>query len=816
MSKPEVKHPDIRAALAKAGGPSPSALLDAKPQRRKRPRKVKPTHECPKEALCLKEREGLDAALRKATRETRMLTEKLDTVGQELSLTKRQQERDQRRIHDTDEILVALRKVIGAGKDAKASSLPRRIAGILAGKEEAETVFSLIRDALGLEDGTPPSILPESITRLTARLELLEDQSRGRDERESSLLEELEGLRQELRTHHEELDKFKDLADTTILVGGSLMPGEKPSPMEVEPTPVDADESWSQADEIVPTFFTQVISSEPLDMVKSAYVSWVLGIGSYDRSRPGRTQLGISKTWIAKDLLENPPINLEGTKGTEVVIRETDEGWVMRFVHPDSKVEGTSWWNLARLSRHPEGTKIEHALIRMTGAKARRPGTGTQVPNVLKDLFNTADKPFPWEDFGGDTKQVRSDNADMFIQGILLNPARDIPVVVASRTIKSDAFTIPPRDLRKALYGIAVVFEVGRGSPFLLNEALKANGIDPRMRSCYDGSIRVYLPGFSAESDPYKHTLWTRTFIESKDTQEATRVIARKVAAYSVDLRTPPGFTRLIEEHDLKVATEHASSLENAAPSAEQVEAMQRRVKVLLTSLDHAKAEAQQVPALRMRLEELESRSRYSSELEQLTLQENAILKGELEESKHRLFNMRAQLDQAEARQRSEAETPSSFQDILDGIAGQEWSPIGAHARVLQARYPDRLVLLPKALSSADACEFEPPSKPKQMLTKLVTDYYEALANGSAGDVVGAKVFGKDGYASHESDNLSATGIRARTFHYDGKEVRMDAHLKITRSFERGTSRQLFRAHFYWDSQRNLIVVGHIGCHLPE
>lgn len=53
---------------------------------------------------------------------------------------------------------------------------------------------------------------------------------------------------------------------------------------------------------------------------------------------------------------------------------------------------------------------------------------------------------------------------------------------------------------------------------------------------------------------------------------------------------------------------------------------------------------------------------------------------------------------------------------------------------------------------------------------------------------------------------------RLRTFAYEGKQVEMFRHLKI--GIEANVVKTI-RVHFHWDSEREKIVIGYCGKHLP-
>ena len=53
---------------------------------------------------------------------------------------------------------------------------------------------------------------------------------------------------------------------------------------------------------------------------------------------------------------------------------------------------------------------------------------------------------------------------------------------------------------------------------------------------------------------------------------------------------------------------------------------------------------------------------------------------------------------------------------------------------------------------------------------------------------------------------------RRRTFDYDGTQVEMFQHLKI--GVDDDQTRTI-RVHFHWDGDRQKMVIGHCGEHLP-
>ena len=132
---------------------------------------------------------------------------------------------------------------------------------------------------------------------------------------------------------------------------------------------------------------------------------------------------------------------------------------------------------------------------------------------------------------------------------------------------------------------------------------------------------------------------------------------------------------------------------------------------------------------------------------------------------------------------------------------------------IIESLYPDSCVVLETAKDSArDMDLFKHGRRLLDMLRRLVTEYRLRLIEG--GDNEARTVFGKNEYAAKESETVMAnkTMRRQRTFDYEGKQVEMFRHLRIGTEVNVATT---IRVHFYWDSEREKIVIGYCGEHFP-
>lgn len=131
---------------------------------------------------------------------------------------------------------------------------------------------------------------------------------------------------------------------------------------------------------------------------------------------------------------------------------------------------------------------------------------------------------------------------------------------------------------------------------------------------------------------------------------------------------------------------------------------------------------------------------------------------------------------------------------------------------MIQAMFPDRIEVLPSAISSAKESDdgmFRHPEKAFDLLSTLATDYWKILADGGS-EQQAKGAFGPNSYSATEN-NLTNNGKRLRTFYYQGEKVMMEKHLKYGVKDSLATT---LRIHFRWFDNETRIVIGHCGKHL--
>ena len=554
--------------------------------------------------------------------------------------------------------------------------------------------------------------------------------------------------------------------------------------------------------ELVPSYYARLTVAKPMEAVQEAYKRWLLGFNEYSRAREGRLDNGVDADWGLSDL-HGERVDLHGADDAQISIRQGGKQAIIRFRHRDKKLEGTTWTNLARVEDLGNGqVGIEHGVVRSSEEGAIRPGY-TPVPGIVRDLLKEAAPGKPWDAFPPLSQPYNEANLPGLVNQ-LVDPNRDVPVVVVSR--RRGELLVDPHRMARDWVGLATVHHEETLNSRALTQALQDVGVGAEGLGCWDGAVRVYYPGFNPLSDFHGHPLFTKTQISGWTPFETSKRIARGFALRSVPARAPKGFFWRVEQFDVEAAQVKADALVGTV-GAERLEALEAQVLALKEALAQAEAEAEANSSLRR---ELNRSVQFQEEFES----ENQILQDENRRVRGELAAAQAQvgiLKQAVGTAATDATSDMVPEAILRGFLFENFGPVGAIVRLIEARYPGRIEFLPTAIKGADKSDYVRPVEVLDLLTLLVTDYWEGRVAG--GEDPAARVFG-DSYAGHEGASLTTKGRNQRTFEVGGKSMLMEPHLKLTHGFSRTSDRNVFRIHFLWLGEEQKLVVGHCGKHL--
>ena len=188
--------------------------------------------------------------------------------------------------------------------------------------------------------------------------------------------------------------------------------------------------------------------------------------------------------------------------------------------------------------------------------------------------------------------------------------------------------------------------------------------------------------------------------------------------------------------------------------------------------------------------------------------------KDDLEETQDKLGKNEYQL-QSLKKELAVAGNGSVFNlEVLLNLATrrEEPSPVDC-IDIIEEIYGERCTVLDSARNSArKMTQFIYGRDLLDLLVRLVTTYRAGLIDG--GDSKARLVFGRSGYAAKESKTVMGSKAmrRQRTFDYNGTKVEMFRHLKI--GVDDNQTRTI-RVYFHWDGEREKIVIGYCGEHLP-
>lgn len=467
--------------------------------------------------------------------------------------------------------------------------------------------------------------------------------------------------------------------------------------------------------------------------------------------------------------------------------------WVLK--NADENVRGRQWITELGLKSHKGSLELscivktdEHSTLVASPVMASRPRV---IGYVVNNVQQAADADFAVAVCGVAVKVV-GDDRDSYraLLAEIERRDRDCPIVLVSPT-RDGEYLLNVTDLQQKLVGLGQVVQVSRD--FNSYEMAEVIG---QQRSAWNGAVNIlYTP---AQSGFIRNRLFlSEEVIGWGETQHD------RISQLLAWVTNNTNVSRLRK----RVRPEGVTQL-----------ALRRRLQAVRVSGD-------QMDVAQLRAE-LDKASRLATEQSEWinTLEDgNSELEAELSDTKERLEDQRENL-------KNQNFVIQSLKGQLDSAGGGRASKLDTEVLlkmscspdpptpvqcigVIEDVYGEKCIILASAKESArDMDRFEHGRRLLDMLRRLVTEYRDKLIEG--GDNEARKVFGNNEYAAKESETVMGNQAlrRLRTFAYEGKQVEMFRHLKI--GIEANVSKTI-RVHFHWDSERERIVIGYCGEHLP-
>ena len=465
--------------------------------------------------------------------------------------------------------------------------------------------------------------------------------------------------------------------------------------------------------------------------------------------------------------------------------------WILK--HSDDNVNGRQWIVEAGVKKVADTLEVSCVVkTDERSALVLAPVSASQ-PRVMRYLANNVlsaeDADFANTVVGGMLKKVGQDS-DSY-RGLLAEierTNRDGAIVLVSATSAGE-YLVDPAELQKTLFGLGQVVQVLSES----NRYEMAEILGQRW-SAWDGSVNVLaIPSASGVRSRY----FLRNAIEEwgDEPQRTSQILAWVTASTNI-----------------------ARLRMHVRPEGVMQLSMRRRLDKVLATRDQMNA-----AQLRQALDEASRQTIDHESLLEAAFEENGNLEAELSRYKDDLTDAQDELRTKEYELKSLKDTLSATSDrggdtikstrLLRLAAGRdEPNPLDC-IEIIERLYGDRCTVLESARSSAKKMKgFVNGRYLFDLLERLVTTYRDRLMK--RGDSAARRVFGRGEYAAKESKSVMANPMmrRQRTFNYDGAQVEMFRHLKLGVADD---PTQTIRVHFHWDGDRNRVVIGYCGEHLP-
>lgn len=234
-----------------------------------------------------------------------------------------------------------------------------------------------------------------------------------------------------------------------------------------------------------------------------------------------------------------PPEALEGRSferlaagrssiAVEVVLPEI-QAWALRQEDPDKTVAGRIWTSEAILWR-TANQPVKFAARLIVGTAEAELDIVPAAPGYIRQLVDTLGLTIGGQALSSSPWYVDDPKAqDAFLE-VLADPARRLPMIVFSvADQRNRQSSIDLKKMAAALCGVASVVAIPPEVSWALTDRFT------KRLSVFDQGVRVYLPGFDEEADPYSHPLWVGTRLDTPAGANLVDVqIRTRVAQFSI------------------------------------------------------------------------------------------------------------------------------------------------------------------------------------------------------------------------------------------------------------------------------------------
>lgn len=440
--------------------------------------------------------------------------------------------------------------------------------------------------------------------------------------------------------------------------------------------------------------------------------------------------------------------------------------WALRGDDPDREVPGRVWTTEVALGRQ-QGQATQLSLRLLVASPEKEPDFDPAVPGLLRQIaqrYRLVSNGLPLSDVPW---LIDSDEDLSRLIELLEAPARRLPVFLASGDERAHDPGRPLIDadtLARTTLGLAHVVVVPARFTYGLSDAFG------KLRSCYHGAVRVYLPGFDSAADAYEHPLTLGDVVQ----RDPDTLVARlRHFAAKESLRRLRLGSDVVAFASVRSA---ALQIERDTKAAVQTSDTER--------LDDA---LRQIDALRAEVAEKEAEAEQAFELAGQEEERAKVAETQLHHARERVRQLEALLAKRGQNPDEGVEVPSTWGEFVD------WCD-----QILIGR----VALAPRARQGIKKAEFEDVALAARCLLWLASDCRDRRMNGG-GSIANTPI--EQGIENAPCGN--------DTFKFDFRGRRLEADWHIKNGGNTRDPRRCLRIYYAWDEKTQEIVIAHMPAH---
>lgn len=308
------------------------------------------------------------------------------------------------------------------------------------------------------------------------------------------------------------------------------------------------------------------------------------------------------------------------SSAVEVDLPET-HAWALRQEDPDKQIAGRIWTSEAILWRTPDKPPRFAARL-IVGSGEAELDIAPAAPGYVRQLIDTIGLTSGGRALSSHPWYVGDEQAQDTFLDLLASPARRLPVVTVSvMDTANPELTLDIEKLAAGLCGLAHVVAILPETSWALTEQFG------KRLSVFDRAVRIYMPGFDDDADPFGHPLWLGARLANfEGATLVDRQIRGRVAQYSTRaVRLGQDILPFAQLRSYTRKAEQERLVSSGASDTEKLSAAESRIAAITKELTEAKDMEQyaleEACKAQLRAEEAESRERNATAQIQMLLQ---------------------------------------------------------------------------------------------------------------------------------------------------------------------------------------------------